>query len=179
MGADLARYVKKALKAGYSESQIRKKLVDNGWSRHEARKAIREAKGQGGVGKALVFGAIAVFLGAVFVSAYFLLTPSTDVGSGEAETPTPVEEAEPQQTERNESTNTSEGRNETSTNETEQSELGREYSTLQQECIAETEKIDKFQCYLKNMPDVSCSLLPPDDSRMCDNAYSRYYRAQP
>ncbi len=157
MDADLLRYVKRALRKGYSERRIIHQLTQQGWSEREVRHAIHEAKADdssaGLVIAALLIGLLA---GAGFLT-WFLVAdadqPTPDTGNESLNDTNPPD------------TNTS------SSNESENKIEG----YLVSECELRESQQEKFECYQSELRDdissVECIQLPQPDRRLCTHAY--------
>ena len=157
MDAELLRYVKRALRKGYSEQRIVHQLTKQGWKRSEARQAIREAKDTDRSKGVILLGVVVVIVLAGITSvAWYLITASGDQAETDPEMLDPVNTSEENAT------------NESAVNDTE---------PVVSECERRDGSRAKFSCYQSklrsNLTSVDCRLLPQPDRRLCTHAYEQ------
>lgn len=154
MDADLRRYVKRALRNGYSEERIVHELKKQGWKASTARDAIRRVKADGSHQGVIVVSILFLIVVAGVGLAVWVLLPAS-----------PMEDPDP-----SDEMNVSQG----SGNE---SEVNESATSVISECERRDSRQDKFFCYQSrfddNLTSVDCRLLPQPDRRLCTHAYEQ------
>ena len=161
MGADdLERFVKRALRKGYSEERIKHQLRQQGWSNQEINDAIRAAK-QGSGGAVILSVLFVVIIGIAAVSVWLVF-------AGDETSPPPAPNGSVENlSDMNDSEDPSQNTTNVSENESETSYVS--------ECQRRQTEEKKFDCYAskmrRNTTSVDCRALPQPDRYLCTTAY--------